>query len=127
MNNMNSTSFEEDESFVFKIKKWLVRMKILSPRRLQNAGSEEYRVLSPVMRETFKLDVNQDLSAFARKIENEVLFVWGEKDTATPLWMAKKLNKLVENSSIVVMKNKTHFCFYEEPARFALILRCFFV
>lgn len=111
----------------FKIKKWLVRLHILSPKVLENSGSEEYRVLSPVMRETFKKVVNENLKKYAKRIKNPTLLVWGKKDTATPMFMGKKLNKYIKNSELVVMDKLNHFCFYQQPTKFALILRYFFV
>ena len=113
--------------FNFKIKKKLVDFKILPKTILQNSGSDDYRVLTEKMRNIFKLIINKDLKNYARSIKNEVLLIWGEHDTATPLYMGIKLNKIIENSSLIVLKNDTHFCFYEEPWRFALILKYFFV
>lgn len=111
----------------FKIKKKLVKLKILPNTVLENSGSADYRALNDKMRNIFKLIINKDLKNYAHSIKNEVLLVWGECDTATPLYMGKKFNKIIKNSSLIVLKNDTHFCFYEEPLRFALILKYFFV
>ena len=111
----------------FKIDKWLVGLKLKSKKCLENRGSADYNILSPVMRETFKKVVNENLSKYAKMVKAETLLVWGENDTETPLFMGKKLNKLIKNSALVVLEGKSHFCFYEEPLRFALILQNFFV
>lgn len=111
----------------FKIKKWLVRLRLLSHHALEGAGSADYQALAPEMRETFKRVVNQNLAQFAKKVKTETLLVFGECDTETPLWMGKKLNRLIQNSALVVFENCGHFCFYQEPVRFCLILKSFFV
>lgn len=111
----------------FKIKKWLVRLHLINKNRLNNCGSPDYNALSGAMRQTFKNVVNQNLGHAAKKIKNETLLIWGECDSETPLKMGRKLSRYIKNSEIVVIKGGSHFCFFEEPARFALILQYFFV
>lgn len=111
----------------FKLDKHLVKLKLKNKKCLENRGSADYNLLSPVMRETFKNVVSEDLSHYAKQVTSETLLVWGEKDTETPLWMGKKLHRLIKNSELVVLENASHFCFYEQSLRFALILRNYFV
>ena len=101
--------------------------KKLAPRFAEkNFGSPEYRTLSPVMRESYKKIVNEDLTPCLEKICARTLYVFGEKDTATPLCMAEKLVQGTRGSALVVMPGCGHFCFCEDPARFNAIAREFF-
>ena len=47
-------------------------------------GSEEYRTLSPVMKESYKKIVNEDLRCCASNITNKTLLIYGRGDTVTP-------------------------------------------
>ena len=89
-------------------------------------GSKEYRSLPPLMRESYKKIVNEDLTPCLCKIRAEVLYVFGEKDAQTPLYMAEKLTKGTKGSALVVMPACGHFCFAEDPARFNAVAREFF-
>ena len=78
------------------------------------------------MRESYKKIVNEDLSPCLPKISAEVLYVFGEKDAETPLYMAKKLTEGTRGSALVVMPACGHFCFTDDPARFNAVAREFF-
>ena len=102
-------------------------VKKFAPRFAERKfGSAEYRTLSPVMRESYKKIVNEDLTPCLCKIRAEVLYVFGEKDAQTPLYMAEKLTKRTKGSALVVMPACGHFCFAEDPARFNAVAREFF-
>ncbi len=83
-------------------------------------GSEEYRALSPIMRESYKKIVNEDLRSDAAKIQNPVLIVEGEEDTTTPLAEAKIYLQSLQNGALKTMRGG-HFAFAEEPLLFNLI------
>ena len=88
-------------------------------------GSEEYRSLSPIMKESYKKIVNEDLRACARKIENEVLFVEGEGDTVTPIEEVNAYLVCLKRGKLLTMPGG-HFAFAEYPAAFNLIAEDFF-
>lgn len=83
-------------------------------------GSEEYRSLSPIMKESYKKIVNEDLRACARKIENEVLLVTGEGDTVTPKKEADAYLACLKRGRLCTMPGG-HFAFAEYPTVFNLI------
>ncbi|MBO5277164.1 MAG: alpha/beta hydrolase [Clostridia bacterium] len=87
-------------------------------------GSAEYRSLSPIMRESYKKIVNEDLREDARKIENPVLIVEGEEDTTTPLAEAKIYLESLQNGRLQSMQGG-HFAFAEHPLVFNLIAEGF--
>lgn len=105
----------------------LYRAKVLSYRLVKKLfpdyaethfGSKEYRSLSPVMKESYKKIVNEDLRRDAEKIQSPVLILEGEKDTATPLKEAKIYCKHLKNGSLTVLKGCSHFAFLDDPLTF---------
>ena len=99
------------------------RVKKLFPKFAEkHFGSAEYRTLSPLMRESYKLIVNEDLSCFARKITNPALLIYGATDTVTPAQEEGAVfNNLIEGSRLKVI-NGGHFCFSENPEVFNNII-----
>lgn len=89
-------------------------------------GSPEYRTLSPVMRQSFKKIVGEDLTPLLPSVRTPVLYVFGDRDTATPPYMAEILRKNTPGAGLVYMKGCTHFCFCERPDEFNAIAREFF-
>lgn len=88
-------------------------------------GSEEYRSLSPVMKESYKKIVNEDLRADAREIENEVLIVEGESDKTTPAEAARIYLSCLRRGQMKTMEGG-HFAFAEYPVAFNLTAEEFF-
>lgn len=100
------------------------RVKKLFPRYAErHYGSAEYRTLSPVMRESYKKIVNEDLRGYAARIKNKTLLIYGENDVTTPPDEEGKIfNSLISGSELKIMSG-THFCFCEHPDAFnSLIL-----
>ena len=101
-----------------KAYRWI---KKFAPRYAEkHFGSEEYRSLSPIMKESYKKIVNEDLREDASRIENPVLLVVGEKDTTTPLAEANAYLQVLKNGRLKRMKGG-HFAFAEHPTDFNLI------
>lgn len=88
-------------------------------------GSAEYRTLSPVMRESYKKIVNEDLRGDAQKIGNEVLLVEGTEDKTTPMRAAEIYLSCFRDGRIKTMEGG-HFAFAENPLSFNLIAEEFF-
>lgn len=93
--------------------------------KLAGFGSDDYKKLSIVMKQTFINVVNEDLSRFAKFIDARTIIVWGEKDKETKLYMARKLNKLIRGSQLFVLKGVGHFSFLEKREDFLIILDSF--
>ncbi len=89
-------------------------------------GSEDYKALSPAMRETFKKVVEEDLHDCLPKIGNETLLIWGREDTATPLWMGQTMEQEIKGSALIVFDYATHFAYLERNAEFLRIADAFF-
>ena len=90
------------------------------------SGSEDYRKLSDLDKQTFKNIVNEDLTPELRKITLPTLLIWGNEDRDTPIYMAKKLRKKIANSALVVFKNAGHFAYLDAGELFTRILLTFF-
>lgn len=94
-------------------------VKLIFPDALENfkrkSGSEDYRNASPLMRDTLVKLVNEDLSALLPSVKQPVLLIWGEMDDATPLADAKKMEALLPDGGLVVVKGAGHYCYLEQP------------
>ena len=89
-------------------------------------GSSDYRALSPVMRESFKKIVNEDLRETAKRIRRPVLFVSGELDRETPPATAEILHGCVEGSRLYLMPGCGHFAHLDDPLTFNLVAEEFY-
>ena len=78
------------------------------------------------MQRVFVRVVNDFLESCAKNTVANVLLVWGKKDKTTPLYMAKKLNRLVKNSGLVVINDGGHFCYLDDFYTFNLVVESFF-
>lgn len=92
---------------------------------IQRFGSVDYRVLSDNMRQTFNKVIHQDLTYTLEKIEAPTLLVWGENDTATPIWMGEKMEKTIRDCALVRFENAGHFAYAEQYSRFLPIAKAF--
>ena len=79
-------------------------------------GSADYRNASPMMKQILSKTVNTDLTPLLPAISAPTLLVWGEKDTATPLYMAKIMEKQMQDAGLFVIQGAGHFAFAEYPA-----------
>lgn len=88
-------------------------------------GSTDYNSAPEVMRKTMVNLVNDDMTAYIDGIKASTLLIWGENDTATPLYMAKKLESIIPDCGLCVIKNTGHWSFVERPAEAHAILKSF--
>lgn len=75
------------------------------------------------LEDTFKIVVEEYFdeqihNAFA-KYDLKTLLIWSEKDVYTPLWMAKKLHRLIVNSKLQIVAKATHGLPLKEPKKVA--------
>ena len=92
------------------------RVKKLFPKFAEkHFGSEEYRRLSPMMKESYKLIVNEDLKDCAKNIKNPTLLLYGENDTVTPPSEEGEIfHRLIADSQFEILSGG-HFGFCEYP------------
>lgn len=105
----------------YKFLKFLAKKGIIK-RDLSNFGSEDYRALPDQLKPIFVRIVSRDLTECLGKIKCPTLIIWGEKDTSTPLYMARKMNKKIADSGLVVFKNAGHFSYLDNHDDFLIIV-----
>lgn len=112
--------------YYYKVTKYKLFKKFFpNSKKLSNFGSSDYKKLSKIMKQTFINVVNEDLSCYAKFINCKTIIFWGECDKETPIYMAKRLNKLIKNSKLKIVKNAGHFSFIDEPIEFVASLNEF--
>ncbi len=87
-------------------------------------GSRDYKAASPIMRQTLVDVVNEDLSKFAREIEEPTLLIWGEYDTEAPVNEAQELEKIMIDAALILLPG-THYAYLENLPRVVDILNNF--
>lgn len=89
-------------------------------------GSRDYRNSNEITRKILVKVVNEkDLSPLLPKIKAPTLLMWGDSDTETPLWMAKKMEKHIPDAGVVILENAGHYSFIDRVSDFAIILSKF--
>lgn len=98
-----------------------VRLKILRfklakklGKNLEKFGSKDYQNLPQNAKKTFTNVVNSHIESFAQNIGAESLIVAGKRDKDTPLFMHKKLAKLIKNSVFLVV-DAGHYVWVDAP------------
>lgn len=87
-------------------------------------GSRDYKAASPIMRQTLVEVVNEDLSKYAREIEEPTLLIWGEHDTEAPVSDAKELEKIMIDAALIILPG-THYAYLENLSQVVNILNSF--
>lgn len=103
------------------------RIKKFLPRFAErHFGSAEYRTLPPVMRESYKLIVNEDLRECAKRIENPTLLIYGQDDTVTPPNEEGAVFRETIMDSRLEVIGGDHFCFCNNQNVFNNLMLDFF-
>lgn len=101
--------------YLKKVKAYRRIKKIFPKFAEKHFGSAEYRSLSPLMRESYKKIVNEDLSACAAGIKCRTYLLYGKNDTVTPPAEEGQIfHNLISGSRFETMEGG-HFCFSEHP------------
>lgn len=98
----------------------IARCFIIHPTLCSYEDMKPYfeHLVSLDLRVFFKMaDAMQRHSAgsYLKKINCPVLIMAGEKDIFTPLWLSKKMHKLIPNSEILILKQGSHAGLVEQP------------
>lgn len=118
------------KTYSYKLGKRLGRVPCLNrlfgiDARQKSAGSAEYQSFAGDMRGTFIKVINQDLAPYLPRIQSPTLLVWGSEDTATPLWMGEKMEKMIPDAGLVIFEGHGHFAYLEESGRFCNVIDVF--
>ncbi len=102
----------------FRVKSYKICKKIAPKFAEKHFGSEEYKTLSPLMRESYKKIVNEDLRETAAGISVPVLFLHGDGDKEVPLSSIEIYLEKIKGSRLKILKNCGHFPFLDDPLAF---------
>ena len=101
------------------------KASIIIEQRRSKAGSSDYNRATPMMRAILSKCVNEDLCKVMPQVVAPVLLFWGDKDTATPIADAHKMERLMPNAGLVVAKGAGHFAMLEEPTLWLASVKSF--
>lgn len=96
----------------YKSEDWLAALRLAF-------SSQDYLATPEALRGSFSKIVRQDLRTLLKDIQQETLLVWGEKDSATPLWMGKAMARELPRARLLVYEADDHFAYFNQVARFA--------
>lgn len=115
-----SAGLKPKRNFRYVLKKFTFNIlkKFINRENLRRFYSSDYINLSPIMKESFKLIISENLDDRLSLIKNNTLIISGTNDKETPPYMAKRLNKGILNSELIMIKDAGHFCFIDSPEKF---------
>ena len=118
---------KEELSFTVKLLKKIKKLPGLNEigeYMKKYIGSRDYKNASNTMRKVLVKTVNEDLSKYAREIEEPTLLIWGDQDAEAPLKDAKELEKIMIDAALIVLPG-THYAYLENLGQVAAILNNF--
>lgn len=101
-------------------------IKKFKEKLLNNVGSSDYKASAPVLRETMKRILNEDVSKLLPNIKVPTLLIWGSLDTDTPISDAKKMESLIPDCGLVEYPNSGHFSYLQNIQNCNAVLNEFF-
>jgi pimeloyl-ACP methyl ester carboxylesterase len=97
----------------------LVRQAVY--RRIASSDYREAGAMRPVLVKV----VNEDLSGLLGRVTAPTLLVWGTEDDAVPVAQAKRMDRLLSDSGLVLLEGAGHFAYLDQPGRLCRILHHF--
>ena len=124
-----SPCIRKEEKLSMKVKilkalKKLPGMNQFADYMKQYIGSRDYKAASPIMRQTLVNIVNEDLSKYAKEIEEPTLLIWGDQDEEAPIEDARELEKIMMDAALIVLPG-THYAYLENLQQVVNILNNF--
>ncbi len=107
--------------YYFKVTYYKIIKRFLSENSKSKFGSQEYKSLTGLEKQSYLKIVNEYLDEYLNKIKCKTLVIFGRNDNETPVYMAKKICENVKNSTLYIIENAGHFCFVERSAEFNVI------
>ena len=112
----------------FNLKKY-IRIKqykraVKNQKDTSQFGSHDYKQLPESQKKVFNRIINRYLHEDLKDIHKPALLIWGKNDTDTPVYMGKKMNKLLADSALIILDG-THYAHIENNKQFNLIAKQF--
>jgi pimeloyl-ACP methyl ester carboxylesterase len=83
-------------------------------------GSSDYKNAGK-MRDIMVKTISEDFTEYLPEIRCPVFLYWGDKDVDTPLWMAKKMARMIPDSGLYIVKGGGHFSFIDDNRIISII------
>ena len=97
----------------FSVRAKIALTKMLKPLGFAKLGklfaSKDVEGMSHEMYETFKNVVNEEFEHNFSKVSGKALLFWGKADTATPLWTAEKIEKMIPDAKLYPLDGDHYF------------------
>lgn len=87
-------------------------------------GSDDYQSSQGIMRKVFVKVVNEETTESFPKIKAPTLLIWGDKDEATPLYMAKIFEEKIPDAGLVVLDGG-HYSYVDDYGKFRAVMGSF--
>ena len=100
----------------FNLWVWL-KIKIYKIFKL-GKGSTDYKKLNANGKATFNNIIRRDLATEISTLDVPTLLITGERDRATPPYMAKRWARVAGNARYKIYKGCGHFAYLDNPTRF---------
>lgn len=101
-------------------------MKKFKEKLFSHVGSNDYKASAPVLRETMKKIVNEDVTQLLPNLKVPTLLIWGTNDMDTPIADAKKMESLIPDCGLVEYPNSGHFSYLQNLQNCNAVLNEFF-
>jgi len=110
--------------FKYKIKKkfYYIFSKKKYKDLIEKSGSRDYKVLSPIMKQTMNKVIKEDLKKYCIHRRTKTMILWGINDTETPLKDGYTFYNLYENSRMVIFYKSGHFPHLDEADKFIRVI-----
>lgn len=122
--------------FSLKIKRTIFKAlakigkKLTSSQSMKNllyklARESDYKDLDENIKKTFINLTSVDLKPILPNIKTPTLLIWGNKDRIEPLSYGIRMNELIENSKLKIIKNARHSPQYTNPSEIVNLITDF--
>ena len=122
---VDSAGMKPRRSLKFRLKQARYKLAKKYGKNLKSTASPDYLALAAPNRPVFSSIVSTHLEEYCQRLALPTLLIWGEKDTETPLYMAKRMHKKIKNSKLQVISDAGHFPFFDRPLEFAMHINNF--
>lgn len=108
---------KEIEKLSLKVKILKGLKKVIPSEKLiefakKHIGSTDYKNASQKMRQILTQHVNNDITEDVKKIKCPTIIIWGENDTTVDKSNAYELEKLINDSAVIILPG-THYAYLE--------------
>lgn len=118
---VDSAGLKPRRKLKYYYRRFKARMVKLFKLRIA-VGSEDYKLLPPIRKKTFNNIVSTYQDEECKFIKVPCLIIWGQKDKDTPMYMAKKLNRSINDSGLIVLKGAGHYSYIDQFEIFISVL-----